>query len=97
MRADMGRDGHSARLPSDNSSDPTNNGRKIRTHFHFWGIQLKSNLKELGLVVNTKCHAAFCKWGSRLCLHWIICVFMLTLSHDSSLPNAIPLKEKQSY
>lgn len=63
MTADMRRGGNSVRLPSDNFSTPTNNERKIRAHFPFWGIQKKSNLKKLGLVVNTMCHAAFCKWG----------------------------------
>lgn len=61
MTADMGRGGNSVRLPSDNFSTPTNGERKIQAHFHFWGTQKKSNLKKLGLVVNTTCHAAFCK------------------------------------
>lgn len=63
MTAERGRGGNSLRLPSDNFSTPTNDERKIRTHFHFWGIQKKSNLRKLGLVVNATCHAAFCKRG----------------------------------
>jgi len=63
MTADSRRGGNRIRLPSDSSSSPTNNGRKIRAHFHFWGIQKESNLKKLGLAVNTMCHAAFCKRG----------------------------------
>lgn len=63
MTAETGRGGNSFRLPSDNFSTPTNDERKIRTHFHFWGIQKKSNLRKLGLVANAVCHAAFCKRG----------------------------------
>lgn len=63
MTADMGRGGNSVGLPSDNVSTPTNDERKIRAHFYFWGIQKKSNPKKLGLVVNTVCHASFCKRG----------------------------------
>jgi len=62
MTADTVRGGNSVRLPSDSFSTPTNDERKTRAHFHFSGIQKRSNLKKLGLVVNTMCHGAFCKW-----------------------------------
>lgn len=61
MRAEPGRDGNSFRLPSDNFSTPTNDERKIRTHFHFWGNQKISNVRKLGLVANATCHTAICK------------------------------------
>lgn len=63
MTVDTGRGGNSVSLPSDNFSTPTNDEGKTRARFHFWGIQKESNLKKLGLVVNTMCCAAFCKWG----------------------------------